>query len=85
MNPKFTLRYAMVESVPSPEADAALQELVVAGVLDRKEEAGGAVVFALSSAGASIDRKPKGGMAFIQKHGRFSLSVPHPGSSMGRG
>ena len=78
MNPKFTLRYAMVGRVPSPEADAALTELVSAGVLARKQEPGGGVVFSMTKAGEVLDRKPKGGLAFIRKHGSFPLSVPKP-------
>ena len=78
INPKFTLRYAMVESVPSQKAESALTELVSAGVLSRKTEVGGAVVYAMTKAGAALDRKPKGGMAFIKKHGSFPLSQPKP-------
>ena len=78
INPKFTLRYAMVESVPSQEAEAALSELVSAGVLARKQEPGGGVVFSMTKAGEVLDRKPKGGLAFIRKHGSFPLSVPKP-------
>jgi len=75
VNPKFTLRYAMVESVPSPKAKAALAELVSAGVLNRKDEPTGGIVFSLSDAGVAMDRKPKGGMEFLKRHGSFPLSV----------
>ena len=76
INPKFTLRFGMVESVPSPQAEAALSELVAAGILTRAEDHSGGVTFALTDAGGSIDRKPKGGMAFIGKYGSFPLSQP---------
>jgi hypothetical protein len=75
INPKFTLRYAMVESVPSPKAETALKELVSAGVLNRKEGPTGDIVFSLSEAGAAMDRKPKGGTAFLKRHGSFPLAV----------
>ena len=78
VNPKFTLRYAMVESIPSPQAESALSELVEAGMLERSTEKGGAVVYSLGPAGAGVDRRPKGGMAFIKRHGSFPLSVPAP-------
>ena len=78
INPRFTLRYAMVESVPSREADAALSEMVNAGILSRTTERGGAVVYAMTEVGAALDRRPKGGMEFIRKHGSFPLSQPKP-------
>ena len=76
MSPKFTLRYAMVESIPSQEAEAALSELVTAGLVQCKSESGGAAVYSLTDSGVSMDRSQS--MAFIKKHGSFSLSRPKP-------
>lgn len=78
VNPRFGLRYAMVENVPSEQAQAALDELYEAGILARKREPGGAITYVLTDRGVSMNRKPKGGMAFLKKHGSFPLSVPRP-------
>ncbi len=74
MNPRFTLRYGMVENVPSPQARAALDEMVDAAILARHTEPGGAVVYSLAPAGRAMDRAKS--MAFVKEHGSFALSVP---------
>ncbi len=81
MNPKFTLRFGMVESVPSDEAQAALDQLCEAGVLQAKSEPSGAVVYSLTSYGKQWDRRPPGEtdedrMDFVREHGRFPMVKP---------
>lgn len=46
---KTSLRYKMAESLPSPEMQNALDELVSAGVLDREDEHSGAVLYKASA------------------------------------
>lgn len=69
---RFTLRFAMVEARPSDEAALALDELIGAGLLHKTTEPGGAEVYALTPAGMTFDRRCS--MAFVKKHGSFSLS-----------
>ena len=76
VSPKFTLRYGMVKSVPSQEADDALSQLASAGLVQRTSEPGGAVVYSLTDAGVSMDRRQS--MAFVKSHGSFPLSQPKP-------
>jgi hypothetical protein len=47
-SPGASLRYQMVKSVPSPEMQAALDELVAAGIVIREDEASGAVKYTAS-------------------------------------
>jgi hypothetical protein len=47
-SPGAALRYQMVQSVPSPEMQAALDELVAAGVVLREDEPTGAVRYSAS-------------------------------------
>lgn len=47
-SPGASLRYAMVVSVPSTEMQAALDELVAAGVITRNDEPHGAVRYVAS-------------------------------------
>lgn len=47
-SPGASLRYAMVQSVPSPSMQAALDELVAAGIITRDDERHGAVKYAAS-------------------------------------
>lgn len=47
-SPGASLRYAMRETVPSPEMQAALDELVAAGLVLRDDEPGGAVRYTAS-------------------------------------
>jgi hypothetical protein len=74
-SPKATLRYANIENKPSPQARAALGELCKAGILSRVND-GRAEVYALTEAGQAMERRPRGGKAFIEKHGWFPLAVP---------
>ena len=80
MNPRFTLRYGMVENIPSPAAEDALSHLVGAGLIEREDEDSGARVYMLTDLGAAADRRPPGAntadkIAFIEEHGRFPLAV----------
>ena len=80
MNPNSTLRYGMVENVPSPEAEEALGALVDAGLLSRTVERSGAILYALTEEGKNSDRRPPGKTVeemwdFMEKHGRFRMSV----------
>ena len=80
MNPRFTLRYGMVENIPSPAAEDALSQLVEAGLLTREDQDCGARIYSLSDLGADVDRRPPGEttmdkIAFIGEHGRFPLGV----------
>jgi len=47
-SPGASLRYQMVQSVPSPEMQAALDELVAAGIILREDEPHGAVRYSAS-------------------------------------
>lgn len=47
-SPGASLRYAMRESIPSPEMQTALDELVAAGLVLRDDEPGGAVRYTAS-------------------------------------
>lgn len=47
-SPGMTLRYQMVQSVPSYEMQEALDELVAAGIVIREDEPGGAVKYSAS-------------------------------------
>lgn len=47
-SPGASLRYAMVQNVPSPSMEAALDELVAAGIITRDDEPHGAVKYAAS-------------------------------------
>lgn len=83
MNPRSTLRYEMVDNVPSDEADAVLGELFAEGLIWRETEPSGAISYGLTGAGAAIDRRPPGETlqemsAFMQEHGNFPLSKPRP-------
>lgn len=73
-NMRFTLRYAMVEQVPSDQAEAALGELVAAGILSRTADTDGSITFALTPAGETVDRKVS--MSFLKLHGRFPMAQP---------
>lgn len=84
MSPKFTLRFGMKESKPSPEAEAALNSLVDGGILIEFREDCGAVTYSLSSDGEKMDRRPPGNgsaemMQFINEHGSFPMTVPIAG------
>lgn len=48
MSPGATIRYQMVQSVPSAEMQAALDELVAAGIVLRDDEPHGAVTYKAS-------------------------------------
>lgn len=48
-SPGASLRYGMVESVPSPEMQAALDELVAAAIITRDDEPHGAVKYVAAS------------------------------------
>lgn len=47
-SPGASIRYQMVESVPSPEMQAALDELVAAGIVIRDDETHGPVKYTAS-------------------------------------
>lgn len=47
-SPGASLRYQMVQSVPSPEMQEALDELVAAGIVLREDEPSGAVRYSAS-------------------------------------
>lgn len=81
MNPKSTLRYAMIGHEPSSEAAECLGELVEAGILSETREANGGLLYSLTDSGREIDRRPPGDtpqarFRFMAQHGRFSLSRP---------
>ena len=75
-----TLRYGMVVSVPSPEAEDALGQLTSAGLVARVDEDLGGRVYSLTEAGRAADRRPPGDtlaekLQFIEDHGSFPLAV----------
>lgn len=77
LNPKSTLTFQNVESVPSPLARKGLDDLIAAGLVARKVS-GIAETFTLTDAGADFDRRSlaKNPMAWMKERGSFPLSVP---------
>ena len=80
MNPRFTLRYGMVENIPSPAAEDALSQLVKAGLLTKEDQDCGGRIYVLTDLGAETDRRPPGEttmdkIGFIDAHGRFPLAI----------
>lgn len=51
MNPKSTIFYGLVQSIPSSEATAAIEELESAGILNRDDQPGGGFRLSLSKEG----------------------------------
>lgn len=80
MNPRSSVFYGMVQSVPTPEAEGAINELIAKGILHRAPEPGGGFRLTLTDEGKAMDRRPPGDTAeqmsqFILDN-NFSLSMP---------
>jgi hypothetical protein len=71
-SPGASIRYQMVESIPSPEMQEALDELVCHAIVTREDEPGGAVKYTASS---DIDFMPYRKFAWEQMQSDDGPSV----------
>lgn len=74
LNPRTTLCLRNEKSRLTAEAQAAMNELVAAGILSATQD-GAACIYRLTEAGAEL---PPQSLAWMAKHGKVSIVEPIP-------